>query len=105
MAAITAEDTKHARPPQAAQVLVTLLVAAAFEQYTLPRELIGWTGVTLAAVPAVGVPVAFAACVRSAAEGEGFSAVEAGLVNGALASLGLVVVVGLLWRVWPNPKS
>jgi protein-S-isoprenylcysteine O-methyltransferase Ste14 len=101
--AITAQETEHAWPPQAAQVLVTLLVAGAVEQYTLPRHITGWTGVLLAAVLALGVLLALIACVISASDGEGFTALEAGLVNGGLASLGLVVVVGLLWRVWPNP--
>jgi hypothetical protein len=39
-------------PPQAAQVLVTLLVAAAVEQKTLPNELLGWLG-TAVAIPLV----------------------------------------------------
>lgn len=99
---LTADETKEAWPPQASQVLVTLLVAATLEQYTAPRKAVGWTAVSLAAALALGVLAALVACVHAASEGSGFSVIEAGVVNGALAALGLVVVVGLLWRVWPD---
>jgi len=101
----TAEDSASGWPSDAGQVLVTLLVAAVLEQYTLPRETIGWYGVFLAVLLAVGVLAALALSIRSGSAGGGFTAVESGLVNGAIGALGLIVVIGLLWRIWPNPEA
>ena len=98
---LTADDAEGSWPPQAAQVLVTLLVAAVLEQYTLPRKAIGWVGVTLALTIAVTLLIALAMCVVAASTSDGFTALESGVVNGALFGLGVIVVFGLLWRVWP----
>jgi hypothetical protein len=102
LGALTADDTAQGWPPQAAQVLVTLMVAAVVEQYTQQRSVIGWVGVALSVVVAIALLVALALCVTASSGSDGFTAFEAGIVNGALGALGVIVVVGLLWRVWPG---
>jgi hypothetical protein len=92
-------------PPQAAQVLVTLLVAAAVEQKTLPNELLGWLG-TVVAIPLVcGVAAAIFLSAKAGAAGRGFNAFEGGLVSGSLAAMTALVLLTLLYRLWPDPHA
>ena len=46
--------------------------------------------------------IALLVAVLAAAGGDRLTALEGGITNGAITALGLIVVMRLLWRLWPN---
>jgi hypothetical protein len=102
---LTATESSLQWPPQAAQVLVTLLVAAALEQKTLPNQLLGRVSTAIAIPLVCVVAAALFLSARAGAAGRGFDAWEGGLVNGSLAPLTALVLLTLLYRLWPDPHA